>query len=136
MAYKGPSSFNFVNVLLVLLLAAGAYGSWKFLPHYYTAWQVDRQLAGAGTRAYKINQMSEPGRSSAFHDLEDETRKSIAALGVDDPQLEVNIAVDPSGQSADITADYTVVVEHPRVKKQTVLKMHRSKIADLTRTNW
>jgi hypothetical protein len=131
---SGPSRINIVNFLLLVALLAGAYGVWKFLPHYYTAWQIDRLLETAGTRSYRVVRIPEPARGRGIQEIEDDTRKAIVLLGVDDPAMTMNLSIVENEAIAE--CDYTVIVEHPYIHKQTVLKMHRAKKVDVKRVEW
>jgi len=51
---RGPSSFNLVTLLLLVMIGGGGYAVWKFFPVYWQAWEVDKALADGTTRAYYI----------------------------------------------------------------------------------
>jgi len=131
---SGPSRLNWFTVLLALLLAAGAYGVWKFLPHYYSAWMVDHALADAAAQCYKIANYG-AGQESKLRTLEAETKtKLVNTVGITDPDLVVNIRVE--AKKAYASAIYRVVVVHPKINKQTVLKFNRRAVTDVSRVEW
>ena len=129
-----PRRLNFVTLLLCAGLAAGGYWMWKFFPVYWTGWQVDHLLAEAGAETYQIARMQSPERERRKLQIEEQTRDKVAALGIDDPELKVAIAIE--GDSATVTADYEAVVKHPIGGKQSVITLHRSAVTDLKRVRW
>lgn len=135
MANTGPSRLNFVNFLVVVALAGGGYWCWKFLPNYYTGWQVDHVLAEAGNRAYKFVRLGEPARGNGLAQIEEEAKKGIVRLGVTDPEMTMHLDVS-TPDVAVAECDYTVIVQHPYVNKETVLRMHRSKRIDISKVEW
>lgn len=131
---SGPRSFNIVTLMLLLCIAGAGYWIWKFFPVYFTGWQVDHVLADGASRTYKVSRLNEPGRSQALHDLEDDLRKKVVELGITDPEMGLDIAID--GDRVDVRCDYSVVVQHIVKNKQTVVNLHRVATGDLKRVDW
>lgn len=131
---KGPSRFNSVTLLLILVFAAGGYWVWKFFPHYFRAWQVDHILADGASQSYKISRMTEPLQSRSRTELVETMRTKINALGIEDPDLAVGL--DFQGELVTVTADYSVQVNHPVADKVTIMSMHRVANGDLKKVVW
>src|SRR5437870_12563135 len=125
---SGPRRLNFVTLLLFCGFAAGGYWMWKFFPAWYTAWQVDSALADGAARTYQSAHLVEPNRSDMVREIERATRDRVVALGVDDPELALSLRVVE--RTAVASCDYTVVVQHPLVNKQSVMRFHRTAQAD------
>jgi hypothetical protein len=131
---KGPSSFNLVSLLMLLAFAGGGYWVWKFFPAYFAAWQVDHALNDAAARSYKISRMKEPYQTQEKSKLVSGLREKIVALGVNDPELDVQLVYD--GDAVTVSADYRWIVLHPVGGRFTVLTMHRQIVGDLKKVDW
>jgi|SRR5579871_3135292 len=131
---SGPRRINFVTLLLLVAAASGGYWMWKFFPHYYRSWQVDNALADAAAHVYQLAQLAEPNRSQAVAELREQTRAKVVSLGVDDPEMGLRIEI--VDKNAIATCDWTVVVRHALVDKQSVLRFHKTASADLKRVDW
>jgi len=131
---SGPRSFNIVSFVLLLMMAGGGYWVWKFFPVYFTAWEVDHVLADGASASYKVSRQGEPLRSKSKQELIERMRKQVVELGVTDPEMTVDLEFD--GETANVTCDYTVVVNHPVGDKVTVMEMHRAATADIKRVDW
>ncbi len=129
-----PRRFNVVTIVLLGGVAAGGYWLWKFFPVYYTAWQVDTALADGVARTYQLQPLAEPERARSMRELEQATRDKVVALGVDDPELALRIEV--ADRKAIATCDYTAVVKHSFVDKQSLVRIHRTAQTDLKRIDW
>jgi hypothetical protein len=115
-AYRKPSRINSVSVFLALLVAAGIYAAWKFVPHYTTAWKVDRVLQDVSNRAGPLLHLTGAEQEALEGELTAQARSRIAELGIDDPELEVYF----SPLIGTLRADYAVIVEHPFDKRTRV----------------
>ena len=135
MGNTGPSRINFVSFLVLLAVLAAGYWCWKFMPHYYTAWQVDHVLAEAGNRSYKFVRLGDPARGQGLQEIEDSSRKSIIRLGVTDPEMQMHLDVS-TPEIAIAECKYSVVIDHPYVNKQTVLVMDRIQKIDISKVAW
>jgi hypothetical protein len=131
---RGPDGFNLGTLVMLLGMGAAGYWTWKFFPHYFTAWQVDHALSNAASRSYKISQMREPFQTIERRKLIDDLTKKIQSLGVVDPELTVDVSWEDNVARA--TSDYNVAIQHPVVDKITILEMHRHATADLKKVDW
>ena len=128
------SRINWVTILLLLLLAGGAYGVWRFFPVYLTAWDVDSILSDGANRSYRLGQLGGRAREEAEQDLVENLRQQIVALGISDPAMVVSI--EYLGTTVRVQCRYTAVVEHPFIHRTTRLPMHRTHSADVKRVKW
>lgn len=121
---RGPSSFNRVTVLLLLVAAVAGYATWKFFPVYWTALQVDHVLSDGASRAYAVSRIKGYEQSRAKEKLIADLRREIVTLGVTDPEMTVGLELAPD--RAFVTCDYRAVVIHPVGQRYTVITQHRS----------
>jgi hypothetical protein len=131
---SGPRRLNWVTLLLILGVAAGGYWLWKFLPVYYTAWQVDTALSDGTAQAYRIAKLPAGPRSTAKAEIERSVAAKVVALGVTDPKMAVRI--DFTEHDAVAECDYKVEVRHAIVDETKVMEMHRTAATDLKRPDW
>jgi hypothetical protein len=133
--YAQPRRLNSVTVVLLLLAAAGGYWMWRFFPVYFDAWTVDHVLKELATAMYRANRLNEPERSKTMRELLDKGRSDIIAkANVTDPELRLDLEVQES--TAEVTAQYTVVVTHPLVNRTTTMHMKRVESANIKSVNW
>jgi hypothetical protein len=134
-AYGQPRPLNVVTVFLILIGLGAGYWMWRFFPAYFDGWTVDHILRETGSQTYKLARIAEPGRSKQLKLVVDKAREDIVRLGhVDDPELTVNLEIVES--SAVVTADYTVVVTHPYMRRTTPIHFHRVETVDIKKVDW
>src|SRR4051812_20824986 len=131
---SGPKSFNIVSLLLLLGVAGAGYWVWKYFPRYFEAFQVDHIIADGASRSYKIRQMREPMQTRHKEALIEEMRKKIVELGVQDPEMTVEIEFED--ETVTVTCDYSTTVQHALKDKITVLSMHRVSTKDIKKVDW
>jgi hypothetical protein len=132
---RGPRSFNFVTVMLLLGLVGVGYGLWKFFPVWWQAWQVDRTLADGAARAYRLRTVREPAFTQSKEALLTDLRQKVVKLGIADPEMTVNL--DFIGDDhVEVRCEYRAYVVHPYVNRYSELKMHRSAQTSLKRPDW
>jgi hypothetical protein len=137
--YAQPRRLNAVTLFLLLIGAAVGYAAWRFFPAYYDSWTVAHVLKESSSKVYQANQLSAELRDKAFHDIADGARRTIQnadVIGIADPDLIVNLELDPESETATLTADYHVVVTHPLVSRTTTLHFHQSESTSLKRVRW
>jgi hypothetical protein len=124
--YNKPSRLNLVSLFFVLLIAAGAYAAAKFIPVYYQAKEVDRELDELKTRASDFNRYDETYRRKTSEEIVLKATAAIHALGIEDqPDQPVEVWFSPD--YGEISARYQVVVHHPgEVIKPTIMHMERT----------
>jgi hypothetical protein len=111
-------NLNPVSVTLGLLLVAGIYLGWKFVPVYWQAQKVDTALAKVRFEASKVVLTEhDPREARLLERLYDD----IVSLGVDPTYLQVEFSPDYSS----VHARYRAIVRHP-FNKTTELEFHRS----------
>lgn len=130
-----PWRLNFVSFLLLVVVGGIGYSVWKVYPIYFTAWQIDHELADGGARAYKLSRIPEPSRSELKQKLVDDLRRKVVAYGVADPDMTLSLDF-VAGTRVDVACDYLAVILHPVGGLFTILKMHRTASTSLTRTDW
>lgn len=134
-SYGQPRRLNAVTVFMLLCVAAGAYWMWRFFPVYFDGWTVDHELHEAASACYKLSHLNDSEKSKQLKALVDKTRADIVQQAhVTDPDLAVNLDID--GDTATLSADYSVVVTHPFIDKTTTLHFHKVDTADIKRVNW
>ena len=133
--YGQPRRLNAVTFVMILMGLAAGYWVWRFFPAYFDGWNVDHVLKEAASKTYRLNRLSEPGRTRALKQLVDKTREDIAKQGsVTDPDLAVNLDID--GDKVSISAEYSVEITHPMTTKTTLLHFHKSEMADIKKVKW
>ena len=98
-------SLNPVTIGLTLLLVAGVYAGWKFIPPYWQAQKVDNALSAVKWEASKIKLVEHDGRDE---ELLARLREKLGKLGIEQRYLNVYFA--PNYTS--VHADYYVFVHH------------------------
>ena len=91
-------------------------------------------LHDGAMRTYKIQRLDEPMRSQERQKLVETMREKVVGLGVDDPEMSVDLEVE--GEEVTVTCDYAVEVHHPVAEKISVIVMHRKSHGDLKRVDW
>ena len=125
--HRKPRSINLVSIGLVLLLAAGVYAGWKFIPVYYQAWKVDEILSELKNEASDLRTSTLSGASAGEFaaGICDRAVQRIHELGIID-QPDFPVRVEFSAGYADLIAHYRVVVTHPLVHKTTTIDFART----------
>jgi len=116
------SRFNWFNVVLVLLAAAGIYAAVKFLPPAWTKYKVDEVLTDIAFQSIKLRTLDPSSRDPREQKLIEDARARIVELGIDADRLTVYYDPDLSA----VHADYSIVVVHPAVLHPTVLEYFRA----------
>jgi hypothetical protein len=133
--YGKPRRLNWFSGTLILLAVGFGYFMWRFFPYYLDAWTVDHVLRETATAVYRANRMNEPDRTTTLRQLLDKAKEDIRKqAGIQDPEL--TVGVDIEGDSALMSAEYSVVVTHPLVDRTTRLHFHREEKADIKRVDW
>jgi hypothetical protein len=116
--YRQPRRFNWVSLPIYAAIAAALYSIVQFGPPVYRNMKVDEVIREA------VNSYYAATRGAASGDAPDELRhqveQRIRNLGIDDPQLA--LFFDKDAEKLTVTARYTVVVQHPFVKRTTMLE--------------
>jgi hypothetical protein len=123
--YKSPSSFNLVTVLVILGIAAAAYGGIKFGKVLWQGWKVDEALDEQKILLTQADVARlDPGqRDATAADVIARSVEKLREMGIED-QPDQPIDVYYSEDFTTLHAEYKVVVTHP-VGGSTVIAMHR-----------
>jgi hypothetical protein len=106
---KGPRKLNPVSILIIGGLAFGGYAAFRYLPPYWTSWDVKEKLRNACSAMYQMRLYNDATRNAEMAKLQTKTENDIRALGIDDENLSVEIdGSDPNWAVA--SADYDVMV--------------------------
>ena len=120
--YKKPSSFNFVTLVLVLVVAAGGYWAFKFGPVYWNRFKAEEILREGAAEATSISRMNEAAQMQLEQKVIAGVTERLAGRGIGaDNDLHVYF----EGNFATLNADYVVTVKHPGGKR-TIMHIHRS----------
>lgn len=106
---KGPRKINPVSILIIGGLALGGYVAYRYLPPYWTSWDVKEKLRDGCSAIYKMRTYNDAARSSEMAKLQTKTENDIRALGIDDENLSVVFDTDDPNWAV-ATADYDVIV--------------------------
>jgi hypothetical protein len=129
--YKKPRSINWVTIFLLLLLGAGGYAGWKFIPVWWQAQKVDEALDEIKLEVASIQGWTPEQRRVAEERLRAKSLARIKELGIEDqPNRPVHVGFTPD--YSHILVNYEVVVEHP-FGKTTRIKMERKVKVPATR---
>jgi hypothetical protein len=136
MSAYGPRRINVVSITLLLFLLGAGYCFWRFFPVYFDAWSVDHILKESALATYQMQRLGDHERIEQLKRIADEARaKIIRHVGIEDPELTVNLNVD--GDRATLTADYKVVVTHPWFdNRTTTMHLHRAQSANIKFVKW
>ncbi len=130
--YKKPRSFNLVSMFLLLLVAAGVYGAWKFGPPYWKRYKVDEILNEQKNVAGELQYMNSSSRVAIENKVLGEVYRRIKDdVGIEDTEeqpLQVGFANDYSY----LWVKYQIVVKHP-FGKRTKLDVERRATVPKTR---
>jgi hypothetical protein len=127
---KGPRKINPVSVLIVAGLVFAVYASVRFLPPYWTSWQVKEKLRDACAAMYQMRNYDASIKTAELQKLQDKVLGDIKQLGVEDPEASVELDdSDPAWAIA--RADYRVTVTHP-MGKPTVMHFTPEAKLDMT----
>src|SRR5438105_2146968 len=132
--YAQPKRLNTVTFVLLLLAASAGYWMWRFFPSYWDSWTVEQILRESAAKVYKLNLLNEPERTTRLRELVDSTRQKVAAEGVTDENLLINL--DILQNDVTVTADYRVIVTHPGLRKTSSVHFIKIGHADVKRVSW
>jgi len=128
---KGPRKLNPVSILFILLFVLGIYAAMRFLPPYWTSWNVKEKLRDACASMYQMQKYDPAIKSAEMQKLQDRLLNDIKAAGVDDPEVTVEIDDTSEPGFAIARADYHVTVTHP-IGKPTIMHFTPEARMDLT----
>jgi hypothetical protein len=129
--YKKPRSINIVSILVVLFLAAIAYGGWKFGPIWFQAQEVDKALEDVRIEVANISAWTPQQRWVAEPKIQQKAITKIHDLGIND-ELEQPVEVWISSDYQYLQARYMVVVHHPFGKETRITLNRKVKIPATT----
>jgi hypothetical protein len=133
--YGQPRRLNALTFVMLLGALGAGYWLWRFFPMHFDSWSVDHILKEAATSVYRANQLAEPARTQELKDIVDHARSLIVKqVGIHDPELVVDLNLNED--TATVSADYSVVVTHPWLDKNTRMHFHREKTSDVKRVKW
>ncbi|MEX1367481.1 MAG: hypothetical protein AB1Z98_30415 [Nannocystaceae bacterium] len=108
--YNKPRRINVVSIVLVALLAMGAYATYLYLPLYLTKHEAYRVLEETSSKiAGRAGLYAED--SSARDEVRLTMQRQIKGLGVDDPNIETWIEFE--GKEVHLGVVYSTWVEWP-----------------------
>ena len=124
--YNKPRGVNFVSIFFLLVLVAGIYVAVKFVPVWWQAKKVDRELDELRLQAIDVHKYSDDQRRKKTDDIVAQAVARIHDLGVEDePDQPVQVWFDADYSA--LHARYEVIVRHPgNVIKPTVMTMDRA----------
>jgi hypothetical protein len=135
MAYRQPRRFNVVSMIMLLILASGAYWLYLFFPVYWDAWTVDHSLHEGAAAMYQANKITEPDRTKEMQRILVKVRADCIRLAhITDPTFDVKLEL--TGDSATLSGDYTVSVPHPIGNWVSVVHLHRAETANIKQVHW
>ena len=127
---KGPRKVNLVSILFLLALVFGVYAGVRFLPPYWTSWNVKEKLRDACASMYQMQKYDPATKTTEMQKLHDKLLNDITALGIEDPDATVELDDSEPGWAI-ARADYHVTVTHP-IGKPTVMHFTPEARMDLT----
>jgi hypothetical protein len=133
--YKsGPRKLNPVSILFFAGIAFGLYAAVRFLPPYWTQWQVKEKLREGCAALYQFQRYDTETKSAEMQKLQDKLLGDLKSLGIDDP--EATIELDDSEPGYVIArSDYHITVTHP-IGKPTVMHFTPEARMDTQPTDW
>jgi hypothetical protein len=118
-SYKKPSKINAVSLLFLLIVAGLIYAGVQFGPPYYRNWKARGILAESVNKYYAKRLLNGATEAEFLDQLRKEVESQMRSLGIVDEKLRVFF--DKNAKEVGGGAEYEVRVEHPLVKKTTVL---------------
>jgi hypothetical protein len=124
--YKQPRRLNFVSFLLLLILTAGGYLAFKFVPVYWQARKVDEALDEIKMPATRFHRMNDDARRGEADKIIARAHARLIELGIEDhPDQPLQLWFSPEFDH--LHARYRVDVHHPVVNKITAMTMDRDR---------
>ena len=118
--YKsGPRKLNPVSIALPLGVAFGIYAAVRFLPPYWTQWQIKEKLRDGCAAMYQMLKYDPAIKTAEMQKLQDKLLNDLAQAGIDDPDATIELDDSEPGWVT-ARADYHVTVTHP-VGKPTIM---------------
>jgi hypothetical protein len=118
--YKsGPRKVNVVSILFYGAIIFGIYAGVRFLPPYWTQWQVKEKLRDACAAMYQMQKYEPAVKATEMQKLQDRIYNDVKGMGIEDPDMLVEL--DDSVEGWVIArSSYRVTVTHP-VGKPTIM---------------
>ena len=120
--YKKPSSFNFVTLLFLLVLAAAGYWAVKFGPVYWNRFKAEEILREGAAEASGLRRMNEAAQLQIEEKVVAGVYDRLQSRGIGAEQ-DARVYFTENLGSLELT--YVVTVKHPGGKR-TVIHVHRS----------
>lgn len=124
--YNKPRGVNFVSIFFLLVLVAGIYVAVKFVPVWWQAKKVDRELDDLRMQAIDVQRLNDDARRKKTDGIVAQAVARIHDLGVEDEE-DQPVQVWFTTDFSELHARYQVTVHHPaNVIKPTVMTMDRA----------
>ena len=129
--YSQPRRLNIVSTILLLAAGAGVYWVIQFGPPYLRHWKSKGILSEAANSIYpRRGRLFGSGAKELMDEVGMETEKKLRAIGVLDPKLEAKVVVVKN--EVTVSADYIETIDHPVIKKTTILRFTPSFVMQLS----
>jgi len=121
--YNKPRRLNLVSFFMLIVVVAGAYLGYKFIPVYWQAHKIDEELDMIKMRGAAMYRMNDDAKSNIADTIVNASIAKIHEMGIEDtPDQPIQVWFSP--EYDELHARYQVVVQHPG-GKQTILTMDR-----------
>ncbi|MFH1131663.1 MAG: hypothetical protein V1754_10025 [Pseudomonadota bacterium] len=117
---KKPPRLNFVSVTIFLAIAGMVYVAVQFGPPYFRRWEVQSALDSSLNVCFRKRAVDDDDLENFFPIIAEKTTRELRKIGVKDPALVVQF--DRRERMFIGEAEYEEVIEHPYIKKVTILK--------------
>ena len=123
--YNKPRRLNLVSFFLLVLVAAGVYLGYKFVPVYWQARKVDQELDEIKMRGATMYRMKEDVKMQTAEQIVNASLARLYEMGIEDtPDQPVQVWFEPDFSA--LNARYQIIVRHPG-GKQTLMTMERQR---------
>src|SRR5262244_3151092 len=112
--YKsGPRKLNPVSIAIFAGLAFGIYAAVKFLPPYWTQWQIKEKLRDGCAAMYQMQRYEASIKATEMQKLETRLLNDLGQAGIDDPDATIELDDESEPGFVIARADYHITVTHP-----------------------
>jgi hypothetical protein len=101
--YKKPSAINLVSITFFAVIGAICYAGYCYWPTMRLKSNAKSEAQGYLIQFYRMNFRKDKRRNKDMANLEANFRTSLINAGITDPNLKVDISMDPKLVSIDLT---------------------------------
>ena len=132
--YKKPAAINPVSVVVFLLLGAMIYLAYCYWPNVKLKSNAKSELQESLVHFYRLNLRPDKHQLRTKELLKKSLQANLAKVGVTDPNLHIEVAMDP--KSVSLEARFVSPFDLAGLGKRYIMNHHIRVQTDAARVEW